>query len=207
MRTKQMIPILVMLFLTSCLYNSSDSSTKVEDIIEAESKVIESGSDIVSGSFSRNKGDMIRRLYEEALEKDADLKQLDDEMREMDGIAADSLVDYRKYVRTNSSYWSAVNRRINLLQDSLLQKKTKVIFDGLQKKYLDNLVHHQNKETVYLEQKRILNDQLVLMELFVTAKMMRAYQNNQRPRIETFEAVIKKYKKLLVESQKYTKLN
>lgn len=205
MKIKLLMSLAAMFFFASCFFSGSDKGVSVEEIIEKESQVIETSGDILSGSFSRKSEDLIAKLYKEALEKDADLKLLDSEMREIGEMVEDSLADYRKYVQTNFNYWSLVDSRINTLEDSVSRTATRAIFNRLYKNYLTGLTNYENNQTVIKEQKRIIKDQLVLMELFVTEKMMRTYQTDQKPSIETFKAVIKKSNELIEKSRKYTK--
>lgn len=53
--------------------------------------------------------------------------------------------------------------------------------------------------------KKKLDDQITLMQLFVTAAMMSNYQDNEFPNIEALESIIKDYKETIKETEAYTK--
>jgi hypothetical protein len=170
-------------------------------------QVLENNDDYKSLSTSkRYDSDIVSKLYKEAIEKSSILEQLTDDIDNMGQLKKDSLEDYANFSRINKNYWITVNKYINQLQDSVLKESTLEIFETLEDKYKIKMSGHEEKLIAIREKTLTLNDQLILMKLFITEPMVKNYQMNEFPDIKTLESVINKYDELIEETGEYTKI-
>lgn len=207
----QIIALLSFIIITySC--NDTNKGKSPEDIIFQEDinqvpESLEEKSDDGLSYFSkRYKSDIITKLYDEAMSKNAKLKKLNDEIYKMSQIDNDSLSEYSKYLDTNNNYWRTANRHINQLQDSVLKKSTLEIFEALKLKYEANLSDYEHRLITINKKAILLNDKLILMKLFVTQPMIQNYQEKKKPDVKTLENIIKEYDRLIEETKEYTKM-
>mgnify|MGYP003689084079 FL=1 len=90
------------------------------------------------------------------------------------------------------------------MQDSTIKKSTREVFKNLRTNYQKEMSPYEQKIASITEKGIILNDQLILMKLIVTSTMMKNYQVNEKPEIETLNNLIKEYDKHIKASEEYS---
>lgn len=201
--------VLILSLSISCnqIPNNQDSTDSPEVLQNQTPEVLNDKTDYGLSSVSRKKKyDIISKLYKEAIEKNAKLNQLNEEINGIYKFKKDSLEVYKKYDNTNDSYWMSAQNYIRSIKDSILRESTKETFDLLEMNYRSRMIAYEQKLETINEKAISLNDQLVLMKLFVTAPMIRNYQVNEIPNIQTLENIIKEYDKLIKESDEFTRI-
>jgi len=176
---------------------------------EISSRVLEENHSKVGllDSYSgRYQVDIITELYQETLEKNPELKALDERITELEKFKEDSLRKYQKYTQNNTSYWESAYRHISSIEDSILQKSTQEIFQLLDSNYQKSMVAHQQKIETIDQRTLKLNDQMILMKLAVTLSMMKKYQAQEKPSFEPLQNLIEEYDKVIKETQIFTNL-
>ncbi len=157
--------------------------------------------DLKSSLKKGSRSNLVEQLYAEALANDPALKALNKEVSEMHQETEDSLKTYHQYLKNVNDYWTSVDRYINYLSDSTLQKATREYFDILENRHNERLLPHKILEDSINAKGLILHNQHVLVKLITSARMMENYQNNEMPSLETFQKVNQKYQKLIDETQ------
>jgi hypothetical protein len=160
---------------------------------------------VLNSSLSkRGYSDLISKLYKEALEKNGKLNELNKKINGISELENDSLQVYSKFSETNTEYWSAADSYANRIQDSILRISTVEIFRSLDSIYNAKMDKYE-KKIMEIEDRRIsLNDQLIVMKLFITEPMIKNYQLNEIPDIKTLESIVDEYDKLIKETEVYT---
>lgn len=148
---------------------------------------------------------IIEKLYKEALELNPNLNEINNKINEIQEVKTDSLEEFYTYLNNNDIYFETVNRYLKKLNDNTLRKNTKVFFDKLELNYRKKTSNQQSKIAQINELSKQLEDQIILMKLFVTNKMISNYQTNEKPDIEKIEFLIQQYKKLIKEVKENTK--
>lgn len=188
--------------------NQAKTNSKSENLNETP-QVLGENNDYEVKSFSKSKrydSDMIADLYNEALEKNAKLKQLNEQIEKIHQTKNDSISAYSKFSQTNSEYWQSANKYISQIQDSVLRKSTLEIFKSIEANYQTKMADYEPKINEINKKEVLLNDQLVLMKLVITESMMINYQLNEKPTTKTLENLIENYDKLIKESEEFTKI-
>lgn len=160
------------------------------------------GIDVSYIKGSRYDKDIVSQLYEEALEKDAALKALNDKIVGMPSVLNDSLRAFNNYVSQNSDYWEDTKNYINQIQDEALKASTAKAFEDLQKAFDNKIAAHESAKATIAKKSIALQDRFVVMKLMITQNMMNNYQNNEFPDIKSMEDLIKEYDKLIQEAEK-----
>lgn len=199
------------LVLVSILFISCSEDKKKESDIDNLNDTPEVLNDTKSEvSFLRSKrydGNIIEKLYEEALSKNEKLDKLNELIEE---ITSDSLYDktgdYLKYTNINNRYWNTAKSYANKLNDSIKKVEVLAIIDKLETSYTKRIANHETKMDSIADLKTNLSDQLILMKLFVTEPMIYNYQSNELPDIEELKSIIKDYEKAIENSKEYTKI-
>ncbi|WP_338768666.1 hypothetical protein WAF17_08275 [Bernardetia sp. ABR2-2B] len=201
--------LIMTLILASCDENKENQNQANSDIVLNETpQVLEDKDNYEVRSISkRYDSDIVVELYNEALEKNLKLKQLNDEINQMYQTKRDSLAEYSKFSNTNEKYWMNARNHINQIQDSVLREATLETFKAIEVNYKNKMAGYEPKIKEIQRKDIQLNDQLILMKLFITESMMKNYQVNEQPTIKTLENIIDKYDNLIEETKEYTKMS
>lgn len=153
----------------------------------------------------RYEKDIVSELYEEALEKDAALKALNDKIVLMPGVQNDSLRAFSNYKSQNLDYWEDTKSYISQIEDETLKASTAKAFEELEKAFYNKIAAHENAKKTLNQKATALQDRFVVMKLMITQSMMNNYQNNEFPDIESMKGLIKEYDKLINEAEQMSK--
>jgi len=208
MRLKAFALIIIITTSFSCRNSIKESNTTgtEQEVNNETPQALDEHSDFKSISISkRYTSDIISELYDEAIDKSTKLKELNDEINKISEFKNESISEYSKFIQTNNNYWLTANRYINQIQDSLLKESTIEIFKDLELKFKSKMRSHKQKIMSINKKTLVLNDQLILMKLFITEPMMKNYQVNEKPNIKSLENIIYKYDELIKETKEYTK--
>jgi hypothetical protein len=159
-------------------------------------------------SISRSyRSDIVQELYQEAINKNDKLKLLNSRINEIDGIKDDSLELYNKFIQTNRSYYETVNDYINQISDSTIKNELKEFLKVIENKYKGRVSKLVTAVEAINSKTKLLNDQVILLKLLITEPMMRNYQINESPKIETINELGKMYDSLIKDVKPYTVIN
>jgi len=205
---RSVIVLSLLLVMVSCSDNKNeepvDNENETPEILQDDNKGASESTWISKSTRSYDKN-LIEKLFDEAMEKDAKLKELVENIKLMNSIKYDSLDGYNSYVSTNSDYWSNVDSYVQRLSDSTLKESTMNYFSKLEANYRESMTEFDKKIEILDKRTINLSDQLILMQLMVTQPMMYNYQVNEKPSIELLDDLINDYDNLIEESKQYTK--
>lgn len=207
MKLKYVIFFLSLILLYNCSernnekINSENLNATPETLEQTDSKIS------YSSISKRYGGNILEELYQEALEKSKKLEILNERIKE---ITSDSLQtktnDFIKYRNVNNDYWNTAENYANNINDSIAKKSIIEIIEKLKEKYEKKIAKHETKMSEIEVLKSKLNDQIILMKLFVTEPMISNYQINELPEKSKLESIIKDYNELIEQTEKYTKI-
>lgn len=199
---KTLIPISI---LISLLFISCNKSPKTEKIQETTPEVFSNGAKIDLDSYSkRSYGDLIVKLFDEAVKNDPKLEKLMSDIYKFDTNKERDLQKYYDYKSYDESYKNAYKNMLNQIKDSVLRKETQKIFDELIKEQDAKNSALWSKEIALDAKQSILEDKVQLMKLFVTFPMMQKYWKNENPSIKIFDKPNTAIDSLLEKTQSYT---
>lgn len=201
--------LIIALISVSCSHRDKKAENIPAQVQTQTPKVLEdNSSDADSRLISkRNTADIIQRLFEEAISKDSNLKNLVERVEKISKTKEDSLEPYNKYLETNKNYWSSSDEYINQLKDTTIKREMKEAFAILEMKYKKYISLHNLRAEQIDSKSNILSDKMILMKLIVTSQMIYNYQKNELQNIETFNRLIKSYNDLIKDTKSYTEFN
>lgn len=203
---KYFLLIPIFLLILSC---SNEKQEQQSNVNASPSTLIEESDEISISRLSKSyRDDIVSRLYDEALDKDPRLRELDNEINFLQNDSlSDKTKTYDKYERTNSEYWNTAKKYASGINDSITRTSTIELLEKFTSEYEKTIQAHENKMGVINRSQLELSDQVILMKLFVTLPMIKNYQRNELPDIKELESLIKDYQKVLEKSEDYTRIN
>jgi hypothetical protein len=194
--------ILSLVFIFSCNGNRPNQVTAENQNQTPE--VLDDAKIEVSSLTKREAPNMVQNLFNEAVSKDEQLKNLTDRINGIGKIKTDSLKSYREYFQNNEAYWSSANDYIGMIGDSALRNDLKEIFKDLESKYNAGISKQKALITKIDEKQNLLNDYEIIMKLSVTIPMINTYQKNKMPTLKTLNNVVVMYDTLINETKDYS---
>lgn len=201
--------IVILLFMFLSFSCSKDRSTNNEpnNLEETPEVLEENKGDLNLSSYSkRAKKDIIQQLYDEAVDKDEQLKSLNSRISEISDLKKDSLKDFETYIRNNQNYWNSIDGYASQLSDTTLRDELKNLIEVLEKKHASKMspLNSIVKQIEVAEQS--LRDQEILMKILVTEPMMSNYQRNEFPDINTLKSVKSSLDTLINDVKPYAQI-
>ncbi len=184
MKKLTLIPVLVLIgLLLSCQQKAADTPEAFQD----ESVI----SDI--SSLKRSNPDLITNLYNEILEKNHEIKALEEKVTKLKDETAENTESINKYFSNSQDYYNAAYNNIELIQDSVLREK---IFEKLSEN--ENSFNTKTEKITSLladiSQKHAkLNDCYNALKILVTMHRNEEYQNNNMPDTVVVYSLKEKY--------------
>lgn len=192
--------ILILVLVMSC--NDENRDEDLNNTLNETPEILDETPDPYSKSISRRySSDIISKLYFEALEKSEVLNELNDKINNIGNTKNDSIESYVNYDKINNDYWKSANKYIEQIEDTELRASTLDIFKILESEYKTKVLMHEEKLAEINQRTISLNDQLILLKLSITKSMIKSYQINELPDINTLENIIKEYDALIKETK------
>jgi hypothetical protein len=150
--------------------------------------------------------DIVRHLYDQAVEKDPKLRLLENEIVNFNDIKQDSLAKIREFIDYNNLYYASANNYAQLIKDSVKRKRILSFLSNSNSEYKNMISQHSEIANLIEILHRELEDQSNIMKIVISEALMDSYQKNT-PKVEPLESVLKKLQALISDSEKYTKTN
>lgn len=197
--------LILLLVVLSC---SGERNTKQQaGNLEETPEVLNDNKTDLSLSYNKRRGkDIIQQLFDEALSKNEKLRSINSRITEIDEIKADSLENFNNYIRNNQNYWGSLNQYADQLNDTTLRAELKNFIEALKNKYDKNTSPLDSVAKLIDAREKFLRDQEILMKILVTAPMMKTYQQNEFPDINTMTSVQKSMDTLINDMKPYTQI-
>lgn len=197
--------LMVLLAIQSCQEQVvENNNTEVEAQI-TPAVLLEANESSYSLKSKRNYEDIVMKLYKESLENNAELAKLYNAIQAIQNMKRDSSNNYKKYSGINLNYYAVAQGYTNRINDSITRRATVELFSNLELQYKQSVSEFDTLVSLIDKHEQVLNDQLILMKLFVTIPMMISYQKNEMSDINELDNLLKTYKTLIKASKRYSK--
>lgn len=130
---------------------------------------------------SRSSSDLVQELYQELMEKDNAIKQLEDQLNTLQRTEDDSSEAFTSFDEKNKTYHTTADTYLPRIGDSLLRDRIKNILANSLSRYETSTAAHQQLLKQITENKTALNDLHIAVQLVRTLGMMEKYQKENMP--------------------------
>ncbi|MDB5253305.1 MAG: hypothetical protein JWP27_2474 [Flaviaesturariibacter sp.] len=144
-------------------------------------KALEDKSSSFEFSSKRGDDDLVERLYREQLDKDADLQKLENKIDALNDSKTDSTNAFDRYNSKSESYFSAADRHLREIHDSVLKQTMRTMLANSLAKYNALTGRHTALlATIQLNQVTI-SDLRNSLQILRTLPVMEKYQAENLP--------------------------
>jgi len=140
----------------------------------------ERGDELYSIS-KKSRSDLVDRLYQEALEKRADLREVERMMKELFESSADSTAAFSKFRQRNQEFYIAARRHSKELGDSILAARLTALLGSSEQVFQKGIDSLSTADSLVTTLKTQLEDFYEILKVEVATEMMEDYQQNFRP--------------------------
>jgi len=200
MTTKILISTFIVLTLASCDNSRTQDKPKQETPKGLQDK--NSSYEIIS---KRSYGDLIEGLYSELLDKDKNLKNLENEIKALSESKGDTTESFDNFDNKNKSYYSSANSHIDQLSDSLLKEEMRTIIKNNLANYNLLVARHNQLLNIIETKSTTLNDLHIVLKITKTIPVIDKYQKDNLPSIKPLESYIQKQNEVIKHADTLTK--
>jgi hypothetical protein len=154
-------------------------------------KALEDNSHSYDLGSSRNYDDLVESLYAELLKNNVDLKQLEENIKALRNNKADSTLLFDKFNEKNQLYYSAADRHISTMNDSLMRDKMKMMIATNLAKYNKAIGKHTELTKMIAANNLSIEDLHTMLKIVKTLPLIEKYQNDNLPNTKSMEGFIK----------------
>src|SRR5688572_31072493 len=176
MTTKILLSIILVLTLASCDNNRTQAEPKQET-----PKALEDRSSSYQIGSKRGYNDLVESLYNELVSKNADLKDLEDKIDELNESKADTTRSFDKFTAKNQSYFSSADGHASAIKDSLLRDKMKVLIGNNLAKYNSSIARHKELLKIIEAKSNTVSDLHNILKIVETLPLIENYQRDNLP--------------------------
>jgi hypothetical protein len=145
----------------------------------------------------RGYDDLVESLYNELVSKNVDLKQLEDKIDELNKSKGDTTNLFDKFNGKNQSYFSAADRHISEIKDSLLRDKMKVLIANNLTKYSSSIARHKELLKIVEAKSLTISDLHNILKIVKTLPLIEKHQSNNLPNTKSIEGFIKRQDEII----------
>lgn len=187
MTSKIIISIIVALVFAACRNTHTQEPSKPET-----PKALESSYDSYEIVSKRGYEDLVESLYSELVSKHKDLQQLESKIAQLDKSKNDTTYLFNKFEEKNQSYFSAANKHIEAIKDSLLRDKMRELIENNLRKYNASIAKHKDLLSIMEAKDLTITDLHQILKMVKTLPLMEQYQHDNLPNTKSFEGYIKR---------------
>lgn len=153
----------------------------------------------ISRKYSSN---AVEELYREALEKDTELKKLQESFNEQNALLNESLKDWHTFKQNNEAYMTHVKSYLGQIQDTILKKRYENYFDGREQQWINETKAYVKLESELTSNRVKLADLNICLKLLASNKLMEEYRQEEKPDLNKMKDFFNQQKELIDKTNK-----
>ena len=196
--------LLLLLFATTLFACSQNKTENLQQ--PAIPKALEENKvDYSLISKSRVSNDLVQDLYNEILEKDKKINELETEIRKTKTNKIDSLERFNVYDQQSNNYYRSANNYLDQISDTVLRKQIEQTLTINSANHKNRISSHESliKQADALAAK--LHDLHIILKLSTTLAAMESYQKEQLPSKSPILLMNKTYNQLILRTDSLIK--
>ena len=148
-------------------------------------------------SFSRKGSiNLLNELYAELVEKSPELKELEKELSDIQGISYDNQKLFHLYDIKSDQFYANANGFASDIKDSISKKKILAFIENSSKKYDSKTKEIQALVKEIADSHNTIKDNHTILKIVLTLAILEKYQNENLPKTDKFLETIEKQKQL-----------
>jgi hypothetical protein len=168
--------------LTAFLFaacNGSNRHTPVVASSSAPKSLTKTRSDYMFSKEGRE--DLVERLYQEQVEKDKSLNDLEEQLSLLNNGLSDSLGAVRDFFEKNKEYYSASDQTAKQIDDSLLRQRILARLEASLAAFDVRKAGLESLASTIEKSRRNIADLHLALKVLTTMKMIEGYQSSDLP--------------------------
>jgi predicted RNase H-like nuclease (RuvC/YqgF family) len=189
MRTRFSI-ILTALVLFGCTNSRDNENTQIPEALEEETTEVRLFS-------KRGYGDLVDRLYTEEVNKSAELKKIEAQIKDIRQAKKDSLDEFEDFNENNNSYYTSALSKSGNISDSLLKQRIAEMISESKRNYSDKISELEKAVSALEGKSATLNDYHIALKIKITLPLIEKFQNSKLPAARPIKNLMNNYDKVI----------
>jgi hypothetical protein len=186
MKIRILLPAIFLFAIYSCNNNRTREKPKQETPKAFEDK---SSADVLISK--RHDDDLVESLYSELVNKNNDLKKLEDKIDDLNKSRKDSTTSFEKFDGKNQDYYNSANTHILQIRDSLLREKMKLLVANRFNSYNTSVARYNELLKIINEKQITIADLHNMVKIVNTLPLLVKYQKDNLPDSNSLKGFIK----------------
>jgi len=184
------------LLFSTCLLVVFYSCNKVQPVHHNPQKVetpkpLQDDNKEISFISKRSADDLMRDIYADLADKNADLKKLEDMRSHFNDGHEDSLAAFKKYDYKSDNYYGSATRALNEVKDSVIKQRLRLLLANSQKKYAGKISKYSSLIDQMLNDDESTKDYYVTLQIAATLPVIEDYQDKHLSDGKAVESIAK----------------
>ncbi len=193
------IAIFCLTLLFSCENRQKENKTE----IKAETPKALQEDKLEIKSYSRS-GDMIEELYQELVDKNPELKKLEEDIEAIRLKPNEPIEKFNAYDAKSNSYYSSANYKATAMSDSVLKNKIIAFISKSENNYKEKTTEINSLLKEVSENGSAINNHHTVLKIVLTLPLIEQYQKDNLPGTKEFKNIIKEQDKLIIKTDSLT---
>jgi len=179
--------------------NSTDVVTNQPKVKEVETPKALKETSSGGGSFEYSRGDggsLVDKLYSELVDKNPELKKIEDGLSELSTKVADKKAEFEAYNYKSEDYYSDADVDLNMITDSTIKKQIREVLNKSQKAYKAKTAGVKGLISLLDKGNATLTDHHTVLKIVATLPQIEQYQKDKLPANKTYYGLVQEQEKL-----------
>ena len=185
--TIKIIASVILILIFACCNNNRTQEKPTQET----PKALQDNTGSYELTSKRGYDNLIESLYSELVNKNIDLKKLEEKIDELNKSKRDSSNSFYEFNEKNQSYFNAANTQISGIKDSLLKDKMKLLIAANLTKYNSTISKHNDLLKMIEAKNLSIADLHTVLKIVKTLPLIDHYQKENLPNIKSLEGYIK----------------
>jgi hypothetical protein len=179
--------IIIVLLFAAC-----ENKRNEEPVKQETPKALKDNSTSYEIVSNRSYDDLVESLYNELVSKNIDLKKLEDQIESLNESRNDSTKFFDKFHQKNESYYSAANKHVAAINDSLLKVKMSRLISDNSTKYNASIDRHKYLLSSIEANNMSIGDLHNMLKIVKTLPLIEQYQRSNLPGTKSLQGYIQR---------------
>ncbi len=178
-----------MVLCFSCGENREDQFQAKKDT----PKALQNSGELDVSSFKSRKGtNLVSELYQELIEKNPELRNLEDSRKEFNEKHQNYLTRFDEFDSKSKEYYRDADSYTKTINDTILKRKIEQLLIHNEEKYKNIIFGHTGLQDDLSKLSSSIEDRLIVLKVLLTLEQIEKYQKENLPDTKEALLVIKK---------------